>query len=63
MAGGIKGKQISRCFEYFRARCGWILFLHMHQTVLATDTTGVNDMMPTEGGTGAGGSRGLSSQG
>lgn len=62
MAEGIKGKQISRRLEYFSARYCWILFLHMHQTVLTTDTTtGADDMMPTEAGTGAGGSCGLSS--
>lgn len=61
MAEGIKGKQISRHLEYFSARYYWILFLHMHQTILTTDTTGVDDMMPTEAGTGAGGSCGLSS--
>lgn len=50
MAGGLKAKQISRHFEYFSAWCGWMLFLQMHQTVPATGTTGVNDMMPAEAG-------------
>lgn len=61
MAGGLKAKQISRHFEYFSAWCGWMLFLQMHQTVPATGTTGVNDMMPW--GQGLGPALGFSSLG
>ena len=48
MAGGVKGKQISRHFEYGSARHGWILFLQTHQAIPAAGTTGVNGKVSTE---------------